>query len=102
MSRNPLEIFKEFDPRILEYWKNLQELTFVEGALSAKTKLLIAMAIDVENGAMQGAVAIGNRAIKMGASKEEIVEALRVAYSIGGNRAMFTSALVLQALFKQG
>ncbi len=102
MSGNPLDIFKEFDPKVLESWKNLQELTFAEGVLNAKTKLLIAMAIDVENGAMQGAIAIGKRAIKMGAKKEEIVEALRVAYSIGGNKAMFTSALVLQVLFKQG
>ena len=45
--------------------------------------------------------AIGRRAIKKGATKEEIVEALRVAYSIGGNEALFKSALVLQALFKQ-
>jgi alkylhydroperoxidase/carboxymuconolactone decarboxylase family protein YurZ len=100
MSGNPLEIFTEFDPKVLESWKKLQELTFAEGALSAKSKLLIAMAIDVEHGAMQGAIAIGKRAINLGASQEEIVEALRVAYSIGGNRALFTSALVLQALFK--
>jgi DNA-binding transcriptional ArsR family regulator len=31
---------------------------------------------------------------------EEIVEALRVAYYVGGNRALFTSAMVLQNLFK--
>jgi alkylhydroperoxidase/carboxymuconolactone decarboxylase family protein YurZ len=37
----------------------------------------------------------------MGATKEEIVEALRVAYQIGGNRALFTSAQVLQALFRK-
>jgi alkylhydroperoxidase/carboxymuconolactone decarboxylase family protein YurZ len=100
MSGNPLEIFKELDPKILESWKNLQELTFAEGSLSAKNKLLIAMAIDIEHGAMQGAIAIGRRAIKSGATKEEIIEALRVSYSIGGNRALFTSALVLQTLFK--
>ena len=100
MSGNPLEIFKELDPKILESWKNLQDLTFAEGALSTKNKLLIAMAIDIEHGAMQGAIALGRRAIKMGATKEEIIEALRVSYSIGGNRALFTSALVLQTLFK--
>ena len=101
MSGSPLDIFKDFDPKVLENWKKTQDLTFAEGALSAKTKLLMAMAIDAGNGAMQGAVAIGKRAIKMGATKEEIVESLRVAYSIGGNEALFTSAMVLQALFKQ-
>lgn len=101
MSGNPLDIYKEFDPKVLECSKNLQELTYSEGALNQKTKLLIAMAIDTENGVMQGAVALGKRALKQGATKEEIVEALRVAYSIGGNRALYTSALVLQGLFKQ-
>jgi alkylhydroperoxidase/carboxymuconolactone decarboxylase family protein YurZ len=101
LSGNPLDIFKEFDPEVLESWRDLQELTFSPGALDSKTKLLIAMAIDVEHGAMQGAIAIGKRALKAGATKEEIVETLRVAYNIGGNRAIFTSALVLQSLFKQ-
>ncbi len=95
MSGSPLEIFEEFDPKILNKWHDVQELTFAEGALSSKTKLLMAMAIDAGNGAMQGAIALGNRAIKNGATKDEIVESLRVAYSIGGNEALFTSALVL-------
>ncbi len=102
MSGSPLKFFEEFDPKILKNWQDVQELTFADGALSSKTKLLMAMAIDAGNGAMQGAIAIGSRAIKKGASKEEIVESLRVAYSIGGNEALFTSALVLQALFKKG
>lgn len=102
MSGNPLDIFKEFDPKVLEFWHSLQGLTYAEGALNAKTKLLIAMSIDVEHGATQGAIVLGQRAIKMGATKEEIVEALRVAYSIGGNQALFTSAIVLQSLFKKG
>jgi alkylhydroperoxidase/carboxymuconolactone decarboxylase family protein YurZ len=68
--------------------------------LSQKLKLLIAMAIDVEHGAHQGAVALGRRAIKLGATKEEIIEVLRVAYCIGGTGALFTSARVLQVLFK--
>ena len=100
MSGSPLDIFKEFDPKVLENWKNRQDLTFAEGSLNTKTKLLMAMAIDAGNGALQGAIAIGKRGIKTGATKEEIVEALRVAYSIGGNEALFRPALILQALFK--
>ena len=101
MSGNPLDIYKEIDPKVIDCWKSLEALTFSEGALSPKFKLLIAMSIDVEHGAMQGAIALGKRAMKLGATKEEIVEALRVAYQIGGNRAIFTSALVLQTLFKE-
>jgi alkylhydroperoxidase/carboxymuconolactone decarboxylase family protein YurZ len=100
MSGNPLDSYKQFDPKLIELWNKTQALTYSEGALSPKFKLLIATAIDVENGAVQGAVALGKRALKMGASKEEIVEALRVACSIGGNQALFTAAIVLQTLFK--
>ena len=99
---NPLDVYAEFDPKVIEYYKNLQDLTYGSGALQPKFKLLIAMAIDVEHGALQGAVALGGRAIKLGATREEIVEALRVAYQIGGNRALFTSSQVLHSLFKKG
>ncbi len=100
MAKNPLDSYGEFDPKVIECYKNLQDLTYADGALSTKFKLLIAMAIDVEHGALQGAIALGGRAIKMGATKEEVIESLRVAYQIGGNRALFTSAQVLAALFK--
>jgi alkylhydroperoxidase/carboxymuconolactone decarboxylase family protein YurZ len=58
------------------------------------------MAIDVELGAQQGTTALGRRVMKLGATKDEIVEVLRVAYYVGGNRVLFTGALVLQNLFK--
>jgi alkylhydroperoxidase/carboxymuconolactone decarboxylase family protein YurZ len=101
VSSNPLHSYKEFDPKLIEQYETLQGLTYSEGALSVKFKLLIAFAIDVENGALQGAIAIGQRALKMGATKEEIIETLRISYQIGGNTALFTSAQVLQSLFKQ-
>ncbi len=100
MSVNPLDKYKQIDPTLIEHYDKLRDFAYAEGALSSKFKLLIAMAIDVEHGSVQGAIAIGTRAQKMGASKEEIVEALRIAYQIGGNRALFTSAQVLQALVK--
>ncbi len=100
MSSNPLDKYSEFDPKLIEHYEKLQNLSYSEGALSAKFKLLIAFAIDAENGAVQGAIALGSRALKMGATKEELLEALRIAYQIGGNKALFTSAQVLQAIFK--
>ena len=100
MSANPLDTYRESDPKLIEHYEKLQSLSYSEGALSAKFKLLIALAIDVEHGSVQGANAIGRRVLKMGATKEEIIETLRIAYQIGGNRALFTSAIVLQTLFK--
>lgn len=101
MPANPLDVYREFDPRVVESFHKLQELAFSEGALPQKFKTLIALAIDAEHGSAQGATALGRRALKLGASKDEIIEALRVAYYVGGNRALFTSAQVLQNLFGQ-
>jgi len=101
MSTNPRDIYKEFDPKVVISFNRLQDLVFCEGALAQKSKVLIAMAIDVEHGALQGATALGKRALKLGATKEEVIETLRVSYYVGGNRALFTLAQVLQNLFKQ-
>ena len=64
-----------------------------------KFKLLIALAIDVEAGSLEGAMVLGKRAQKIGATKEEIMETLRIAYQIGGNAVLFTSAQLLKTLF---
>ncbi len=100
MSKNPLEAYKGFDPEIIKSHESLQGLTFSEGELSQKVKMLIAMAIDAENGATQGAIVLGQRALNLGATKQEIIEALRIAYLIGGTKALFTNTTVLQTLFK--
>jgi alkylhydroperoxidase/carboxymuconolactone decarboxylase family protein YurZ len=99
MTTNPLDAYKTVDPKLIEQYENLAKLTYAEGALPAKFKLLIAMAIDVENGALEGAIVLGKRAQHAGATKEEIIEALRIAYQIGGTGALFTSAQLLKALF---
>ena len=100
MSANPLDTYRKIDPELIKVFENLQDLTFSEGKLPQKLKFLIAMSIDVDHGAVQGAVALGKRAIDAGATKEEIIETLRVAYHIGGTGALYTSAMTLQNLFK--
>jgi len=100
MSGNPLDGYRKIDPEVIKSFENLQDLALSEGELPQKIKYLIAMAIDAEHGALQGAIALGKRAIALGATKEEIIETLRVAYYIGGTSALFTSAMTLQNLFK--
>ncbi|XHH09911.1 MAG: carboxymuconolactone decarboxylase family protein [Candidatus Bathyarchaeia archaeon] len=99
MSANPLDKYKELDPKLVEQYQNLAGLTYSEGALSAKFKLLIAMSIDVAEGALEGAIILGKRAQNAGATKEEILEALRIAYQIGGTKALFCSAQLVKTLF---
>jgi alkylhydroperoxidase/carboxymuconolactone decarboxylase family protein YurZ len=102
VKANPLDVYREFDSEVIQCYDRLQELVFSEGILPQKFKVLIAMAIDVEHGTLQGATVLGRKAPKLGAKKDEIIEALRVSYYVGGNRALFTSAQVLQNLFNQG
>ena len=68
--------------------------------LSAKIKVLIVLVIGAETGIVQGAIALGSRALKMSAKKEMILETLRAAYQIGVNKALFASVQILQTLFK--
>jgi alkylhydroperoxidase/carboxymuconolactone decarboxylase family protein YurZ len=98
---SPLEIYREVDPKVIQSYDRLEDLVSSEGALPQKFQVLIAMAIDVEHGALQGATALGRRALELWATKEEIIEALRIAYYVGDNCALFTSAQLLQNLFKQ-
>jgi alkylhydroperoxidase/carboxymuconolactone decarboxylase family protein YurZ len=100
VSTNPLDAYRKHDPKLIVCYDNLQKLTLSEGALSQKIKLLVTLAIDAEHGALQGATSLAQRAVKLGATRDEIVEALRIAYYVGGNRALFTAATVLQTVFK--
>ncbi|MCJ7614160.1 carboxymuconolactone decarboxylase family protein [Candidatus Bathyarchaeota archaeon] len=100
MSGNPLDSYRKIDPEVIKAFEGIQELALSEGKLPQKIKFLIAMAIDADHGALQGAIALGKRAIALGATKEEIIETLRVAYFTGGTGGLYTSAMTMQNLFK--
>lgn len=55
-----------------------------EGALELKYRLLLSMVADALTRHPAGAVACGREALEAGASKEEVMEAIRVIYTAGG------------------
>jgi alkylhydroperoxidase/carboxymuconolactone decarboxylase family protein YurZ len=67
-------------------------LIYGSGALPRKFKLLMAMAFDAAHGADQGVRALAHQAVKEGATKEEIAEALRVAYHLSGVGTLYTAS----------
>ncbi|ADI73663.1 Carboxymuconolactone decarboxylase [Methanohalobium evestigatum Z-7303] len=84
-----LQILKEKDPK---YAANLLENfseTQTDGALSAKTKLLIAMALDAGNGDIDGVKALSQHAREAGATEEEILEVIKVIGSVCGTQGLF-------------
>ena len=96
MPEHPLKIYEDLDPKLLELINNTQNLALTDGALPKKIKLLIAMVLDAVHGATGGVQSLAAQAIKAGATKEEIAEALRVAQYICGVGCIYIAALALK------
>ena len=73
------------DPQLHEAVAAVADLAMSPGALDGKTKLLIAIALDALCGAKKGVEILAKQAKKAGVTKEEIAEALRLAYFVAGN-----------------
>lgn len=96
MPEHPLKIFEDLDPKLLDLVNTTHDLALSDGALPKKTKLLIAMVLDAVHGASDGVQALAREALKAGATKEEIAEALRVAQYICGVGCIYTAGRALK------
>ena len=54
MTENPLKIFEKLDSELFKLLENNRAFTFEDGALSRKSKLLIALALDAAKGKASG------------------------------------------------
>ena len=100
MPEHPLKIYEDLDPKLLSLVNNTRDLALADGALPRKIKLLIAMVLDAVNGASEGVQALAREAIKAGATKEEIAEALRVAQYVCGVGCVYTAARALKEVLR--
>ena len=80
------------DPDLAKLFIANRNFIMAGGALSAKTKTLMAMLCDAMRGRETGAAEMADRARGLGASEDEIAETLRVAYLMGGLAALVTGA----------
>jgi len=92
MAEHPLATLQKIDPKMMDHLKDMSELIYCSGALPKKVKLLMAMAFDAAHGADLGVRALAQAAMNEGATKEEIGEALRVAYYLSGVGALYTAS----------
>jgi alkylhydroperoxidase/carboxymuconolactone decarboxylase family protein YurZ len=99
MSQHPLKIYEKLDPKLLKLVEDTRDFALADGALPKKFKFLIAMALDASLGSVQGVKALAQGAMRAGATKEEIMEALRVAQYICGVGSVYTAAQALEQLF---
>jgi AhpD family alkylhydroperoxidase len=98
MAGDPLEVFEGLDPELLKMVRRSSELAMADGALPRKVKLLIAMALDAAHGAADGVGSLARAAMQAGATKQEIAEALRVAYYVSGAGSTYTAARGLRGV----
>ena len=99
MHDNPLSTAVKVDPKLVEQMRSTDDWVFADGALSKKVKLLLAMAFDAADGAVGGVRGLAQRAINEGATKEEIGEALRVAYLMKGVGPVYIASQGLREIF---
>ena len=100
MPEHPLKIYEDLDPKLLQLVNNTKDLALADGVLPRKVKLLIAMVLDAVHGASDGVQSLAREAIRAGATKEEIAEALRVAQYICGVGCIYTAARALKDVLK--
>jgi alkylhydroperoxidase/carboxymuconolactone decarboxylase family protein YurZ len=99
MAEHPLKILETLDPELLKLVQNTQQFALGDGALPRKFKLLIALALDADHGAVEGVKALAQAAMQAGATKQEIAEALRVAQYISGVGSVYTASRALKDSF---
>jgi alkylhydroperoxidase/carboxymuconolactone decarboxylase family protein YurZ len=95
MNGGPLKPIADHDPGLFDLVSRTRDFTFRDGALPARIKYLVAMALDAAHGATGGVVSLARQALEHGASKEEVLETLHVAYYLSGVGSVYTAAAAL-------
>ena len=98
MAENPLKVLEKLDPEFLKVVGNTRALALNDGVLPRKIKLLMAMGLDASKGTVEGVRSLADQALKAGATKQEIMEAIRVADFICGVGCVYTAAHALRDL----
>jgi len=98
MEEHPLNIIKEKDSDLFNIVEATRDNALSEGSIPLKYKFLIALALDADHGTVDGVKELAVHAIAEGATKEEILEAVRIANCIGGVGSVYTAADALRDL----
>ncbi|KXA98698.1 hypothetical protein AKJ39_01145 [candidate division MSBL1 archaeon SCGC-AAA259J03] len=91
-----LEILKEKDPQYAGNILENYEKNFSNGALTAKTKTLIALALDAGNGDVEGVKALTKQAKELGVTEEELLEVVEVVEGTSGFQGLAAAMKALE------
>lgn len=95
----------EFDaalPDSMEAYSTFRKKVYADGALSLKTKRLIALAIGLQAGCTRCIQGQTKDAVAAGASKAEVLEAVSVAIVMGGTHASAETWRIVEVLKELG
>lgn len=87
-------------PKNIEAWRNFSKTVFEEGALPEKTKQLIAVAVAHVTQCPYCIRAHTKQAMRKGASKEEIMEAIWVASEMRAGAAYAHASIAMDEMEK--
>jgi alkylhydroperoxidase/carboxymuconolactone decarboxylase family protein YurZ len=96
LAENPLQVIMDQDPELFTLLENTRELAFAEGGIPLKYKLLIAVALDAANGSADGVKFLAMQALQAGATKEEVMQAIRITQYIFGAGSVYTASEALK------
>lgn len=96
MTENPLQVIVDQDSELFNLIENTRELAFVEDGIPLKYKLLLAMALDAANGSAGGVKFLAIQAMQAGATKEEIMQAIRITQYVFGVGSVYTASEALK------
>ncbi len=98
MPEHPLNPIEKKDPALFQDILKAHEAALGEGKIPRKYKLLMAMTHDATVGAVNGVKALAGMALQAGATQEEILEAVRLAWFLGGVGSAYVSAQALKEI----
>jgi AhpD family alkylhydroperoxidase len=94
--------FDEALPGPMEAYSTFRKQVYRDGALSLKTKRLIALALGLQSGCTRCIQGQTKDAVAAGATKDEVLEATSVAIVMGGTHASSETWRIVEVLKELG
>ncbi|MEA1985845.1 MAG: carboxymuconolactone decarboxylase family protein [Euryarchaeota archaeon] len=96
MSEDPLQVIIDSDAEFFQLLEETRETSFQDDGIPLKYKLLMAMALDASKGAVNGVTSLAVQAMEAGATKEEVMQAVKVTHYICGVGSVYVAANALK------
>ncbi|MCS7143576.1 MAG: carboxymuconolactone decarboxylase family protein [Archaeoglobaceae archaeon] len=98
---NIMKLVKELDPKSVEFYEFCDKVIQEDSVLPAKFKLMLVMAMGAQRHCKECVVSAMKGAMNRGATREEIIEVIRVIFVAGGAQAVAACREAIEVLMKK-